>query len=172
MSGEEVLLTLGEVAIAVAGFSSIVAVFGRRTERPWSPVESFRLATLIANAVGPALLAFVPFALLNLHLSPRTVWGLSSAALVAFVVAQTFWVFSKGRQRFSESGEPIRLWVAVSANSLSLIAVVLQILNIIGLWFHRELGPFLMGLLLILCIAVIQFCVLIFSPPSAEPPAP
>jgi hypothetical protein len=48
---------------------------------------------------------------------------------------------------------------------------VLQISNIAGVWFDRELGPYLAGLILLLVIALVQFCVLILSPASAEPPA-
>jgi hypothetical protein len=170
MSGEDVLLTLGEVAIAVAGFSSIVAVFGRRSERTWSAVESFRLTTLIMNAVGPALLAFLPFALENLRVSPPFVWGSSSAVLLGFIIMQTAWVFSRGVRAFRQSGEPVRPWIVITMNSCSGLAALLQVLNLAGVWFHQELGPYLAGLVLLLAIAVVQFCVLILSPP-ADPAA-
>jgi len=164
MSGEDVLLTLGEVAIAVAGFSSIVAVFGRRAQGTWSPVESFRLATLIANAVGPALLSFLPFVLENLGLSARAVWASSSSVLLSFVIAQVAWVIAGAPRRFRESGESIRLWVALTANTCCLSAGALQVLNIAGIVFQQELGPYLAGLLLLLAVAILQFCILVFSP--------
>jgi len=171
VTGEDVLLTLGEVAIAVAGFSSIVAVFGRRSEREWSGVESFRLSALILNAAGPALLAFLPFALLNLRVSPPVVWGVSSAILLVFIVAETAWVFMRAPAAFRETQETILIWRAIIANSCAGLAAILQICNIAGLWFHQELGPYLAGLLLLLAIAVLQFCFLILSPRSSEPPA-
>jgi len=170
MPGEDVLLTLGEVAITVAGFSSIVAVFGRRSERDWSPVESFRLAALIMNAVGPALLAFLPFALEHLRIPPRFVWGSSSAVLLGFIIAQQAWVFSRGRTAFQQTGEPLRPALVITANSCAGLAALLQCLNLAGVWFHLELGPYLAGLVLLLVIAVVQFCVLILSSTSAEPP--
>ena len=101
MAGEEVLLTLGEVSIAVAGFSSIVAVFGRRTMREWSGVESFRLAMLITNAVGPALLAFLPLALENLHIAQSTVKPSRSPCMLSGAGMSAVFV----RSRYSTKAE-------------------------------------------------------------------
>ena len=168
MSGQEVLLALGEVAFTVAGFSSVVAVFGRRSERAWSAVESFRLTALIMNSAGPALLAYLPFVLGNLGVTEPFVWGISSAVLLSLIVAESVWVYRVGSVAFRVSGQPLQPLLVVIANSCSVVAALLQVFNLAGIGFDRELGPYLAGLVLLLVIAVVQFCVLILAPSAAN----
>lgn len=47
------------------------------------------------------------------------------------------------------------------------VAAILQFLNILGLFFERGAGPYLAGLLALLCAAAMQFAFLVIRPLSA-----
>ena len=172
MPGDDVLLTVGEVAIAYAGFSSIVAVFGRRSVGEWAPIDIFRLLNLVSTSLGAALFALLPFGLRHLHLPETSVWVASSAMLAVFTVA--FLVFStwRGRQIFLQNPGSVRPGVAIVLYLSILSCLILQVLNIGGVLFQQELGPFLAGLLLLLLVSAIQFALLLFAPLSGKPAAP
>lgn len=58
-------------------------------------------------------------------------------------------------------------WVsAVFIVALSVVAI-LQFLNVVGLFFDRGAGPFLAGLLALLCAAAMQFAFLVIRPLSS-----
>ncbi len=74
MAYENALSTLAEVAIAIAGFSGIVAVFGRRSSGHWSPAERDRLIGLLVMSFTALLFCVVPFVLLSIPVSESTCW--------------------------------------------------------------------------------------------------
>ena len=55
-----VLLGIAGVAATFAGFSGVVAAFGRRAHGEWLPEEHFRLANMLLISLGACLFAFVP----------------------------------------------------------------------------------------------------------------
>lgn len=162
MSGGDVLLTLGEVAIAVAGFASVVAIFGRRSST-WAPSEAFRVINLVVTASAAALFSFLPFVLRELGSSDGWVWGLSSATLALFIVCQLAWYVTAGRRITRSEPGSLRVWLAVVSTCTAIVALLLQLLNISGLVFSHEFGPFLAGLGYLLLNAVLQFCIVVVS---------
>ena len=65
MTGEESLYNLAEIAIALAGFSGLVAVFRSERLGSWLPRERFLFWLLLAGALGTLFLALFP---ITLHL--------------------------------------------------------------------------------------------------------
>ena len=87
MAYEDALSTLAEVAIAIAGFSGIVSVFGRRSSGHWSPAERSRLFGLLIMSFTALLFCVVPFVLLSIPVSESTCWrSLSLLLAVSHVV--------------------------------------------------------------------------------------
>ena len=153
---------LREAAIAVVGFSCIVAVFGGRS-RVWSPVDSFRVVNLLATATAAALFAFLPFALQNILVSDAGIWGGSSFALSAYIIGQLSWTLTNGRRLKRTHPDETQAWLAVVGTSAAAAALALQLLNLAGLGFSLELGPFLAGLVLLFLISLLQFCAIVFA---------
>jgi hypothetical protein len=52
------------------------------------------------------------------------------------------------------------------------VAAILQFLNIVGLFLERGAGPYLAGLLALLCGAAMQFAFLVLRPLSSVAPDP
>jgi len=70
----DALSTLAEVAIAIAGFSGIVSVFGRRSLGQWSAAERTRLLGLLIISFTALLFCVVPFVLLSIPIPESTCW--------------------------------------------------------------------------------------------------
>ncbi len=77
----DTLNTLAEVAIAFAGFSSVVVIFRRRDDGSWTQADSQRFLGMITHALHGAGLAFVPQILQHFLSSTALVWALSSLLL-------------------------------------------------------------------------------------------
>ncbi len=87
MTYENALSTLAEVAIAIAGFSGIVSVFGRRSVGQWSVAERARLTGLLIMSLTALLFCLLPFVLLSIPVSESTCWRFLSVLLAFFTVA-------------------------------------------------------------------------------------
>ena len=84
MAWESALGSLIEVAIALAGFSGIVAAVGRRGAGHWSPVDQLRLRILLTAAGAALAFAFLPFLLIDV-MDPSLVWRSCSGVHATFV---------------------------------------------------------------------------------------
>src|SRR4030095_15115943 len=78
-----ILLGFAGVGATVAGFSGVVAVFGRRAHGEWLPEDLFRLRNLMFMSLGVCLLAFAPLVLATWPLVQARRWALASLLLGA-----------------------------------------------------------------------------------------
>ena len=83
MQNADLLLTIAEVAVAFAGFASLVSILGRRASRDPPIVQAARLRALIVSGLMVVAFAFVPFLPHRMGLSDPSVWRLSSALFAA-----------------------------------------------------------------------------------------
>ena len=75
-----------EAAIAIAGFSGIVATIGRRNSAGRPPAD-IRLRVLLTASAAAGLFAFLPFVLFEAGLGPALTWSVGSAAQAVWLVA-------------------------------------------------------------------------------------
>jgi hypothetical protein len=159
MSGDDVLLTIAELAVAFAGFSSVVAVFGQRAAGRWSEEDFVRLVFLISSSLVVVFLALLPFFLRLLHFRDATAWAVSSVFLAAFAVALTAAAWRHVRAVGSK--QPFFLGATLVNSVLRGLALILQVLNLFGP-FDLEAGPYVVGTGLILPTAVLPFGTLLY----------
>ena len=60
MEHQDLLLTFAEVAVAFAGFSAVVSMFDRRSERDDPRVRHYRVRVMVEYSVCVSIFAFVP----------------------------------------------------------------------------------------------------------------
>ena len=60
MPDPDALRTFAELGIALAGFSGIVAVLGRRSQGQWSELERARLFALLSTSLGATFFSVLP----------------------------------------------------------------------------------------------------------------
>lgn len=157
MQGSDVLLTMAEVGVTVAGFSGLVVAFGRRSGEDIPPIQVFRLLTLAESTAWVLLLALLPFLLHHLSVAPETIWR----ALGGFMaVGYLFNVALSARRAARLSEDDKRQVSRVSTAftyAISGLAVIALALAAAGAFPERELGVYLVGLTGILSVAVIMF---------------
>jgi len=157
MDHVELLIGIAEIAIALAGFTGVVVVFGSRSAGTWHPGDRLRLGFLLEASLTAA--GFSLLALLLLHtISDRPLtWAIMSAAWALFMTYSLYSSRRRIRQNADEHGDVDRtanLLVAV----LFIALIVLQIANAV-LWL--TFAPFLAALILNLAGATMQFARLI-----------
>ena len=96
-----------EVAIAIAGFSGIVAAVGRRSPGSWTADDQLRLRVLLTSSASAGLFAFIPFILFETGLSAPVCWRLGSAAQVVWFVG--IFVYRRRQALQAGASDPAKL---------------------------------------------------------------
>jgi hypothetical protein len=161
MEEGENLRTLAEVAIALAGFTGVVAVLGRRARGAWAPLELLRLHVLLATSVGVLMLSFIPALLEALNVSGPPLWQIAN--LIQVVGHSAGVVVLGGRARKLDASQwprEERLWALV-LTPISLSLILAQVLNAWGLLAGFGFFIYFFGLLYLLLVAVLNFVLLL-----------
>lgn len=166
----EVLLTLAEISVAFAGFSSIVATFQKRSGDDGASFDHFRFWIMLEFSLASLLFSLLPFALYFAGLSGPAVWSSAGATMVAFIVAHGFgFVFLRRRARAVLDSSITRPFLIASQLIYGSV-VISQLLNISNIGLHRGFGPYLFGLLMLMLAAAANFARLVWvgNPPLAR----
>ena len=161
MEGESTLQVFAEVGVALTGFTGVVAVFGNRAQGGWKPIDLLRFRIMLGSSIATLLLALLPLALQQLGLPLRMLWGLSSGAFVLYQGTVIVLDIRQAR-RIGAFQDPtynpwIRRFIGVTASTI----LVLQLLNVLGVGFEREPGPYLLGLFLLVSLCAFSFVMLL-----------
>jgi hypothetical protein len=87
VQGEGPLLTVAEVSVALAGFSSVVIALRGAQPHTWSAQDRVGLGNVLAISAGTLVGSLLPFPIAYLGAPPALVWGVSSAAVGLFILA-------------------------------------------------------------------------------------
>ena len=158
MEASDVLLTIAEMAIGLAGFSGVVLAFTHQGRL--SATDRYRFIGLFTQALTVALLCLVPFGFHHAGQAGAAIWRGSSA------VAVLFWLFSAwltAVRLFPEFSpeEELPKYGGGVIWTLGIISLLLQLANLIG-WPIAP-GPllYLAGLVLWFAVAAFFFATLI-----------
>ena len=153
----ETLRILVEASVAIAGFSGVVVVFGRRATGEWSELERTRIRNLLGTSFTVLFLSLVALLLLHSGIDPETTWRVGSSA---WSVGATYNVILILRDRRSVRGDPqlistISVALVIGA---TVIVVGLNLANALVLgWFW----PFLTALIWLFAAACYTFALLL-----------
>jgi hypothetical protein len=161
VQGGEALSTIAQVGLGLAGFTGILVALGR-TQTAFSRPEVLRLLLLLVSSFGAVFLALLPFALHESGVGDVACWRLSSVALAAFTSVSLAYLGYQIQRHRSEFGQLFSTAVFVIVGTGSVLMVVLQLANALGLGAPPRSGSFLFGLLWLLFIASLQFARILF----------
>jgi hypothetical protein len=142
------LLRLATLSMSFVGFSAVVvtlrgALGGKLSDRHLRLVRLY-----IEGGFLVTVLALIPTLLNLLHVPASVTWPVcSGAAALIFTVVL---IIQYRRRRAVEPG-PFPLWVII-INSLSILAVAGLWLNVVGVPFPPNVGPYAVVLTWALCI--------------------
>ena len=161
MPESEALYALAEIAVAMAGFSSIVVLFKRSDSGTWNPADADRFHGMLLHSMAAVFFCLFPSLVAVFAGSEAAVWTIASAVLGAQVLLHSVVIFNL----------PSTRGAARLAIVLALGVVVLQILNILAIHFAREFRPYLVGVLWHLLHAGGLFVGLVWVRSSEDPSA-
>ena len=116
-----VLVSLAEVSVTVAGFTGVVVVIGSRSAGKWTPVDDVRFWSLMLNSLTPIALSLLPL-----------VFGPDSYKLLGLIVGGTWFVLLQ-KQVFSA-------WSLPGASKRLVVVVALGALTVYGAFVIRAAG--------------------------------
>jgi hypothetical protein len=157
--------SLAEFGIALAGFTSIVIIFGRR-DGALHPADRFRILIALVPSLGAAFLALVPVGLDLTGLPPSSVWRLSSLVLVAAVVSDEVHGEIQLRRLSAEARAILSSRLTGFFRALRLFAVVAGLLNATGILFAPQPGAYFFAVLCPLLMGAVVFVRTVFVRPA------
>jgi hypothetical protein len=162
----DLLLTMSEVSVAFAGFASITVLFRGRSAGEWEFADVLRYGAMLRGSLCACLFSLFPVVLLQSGVSEFWTWSLTSVFLLVYgVLTSRVFVF------LFRAGARANAEIVRNATLLGL-NISFQLLNLLGVGFHHEAAPVLLGVGLVLANAGANFYrLVIVSPPEPRPPA-
>ncbi len=160
----DLLLTVAEVAVAFAGFASLVSVLSSPSTQDHPLVQSIRFRAMVTMSLIVVAFSLVPFVPFLLGVSPSVSWRISSALFFLSGLAGTIngvRHVAIGRATVgSPKGGSVRVVVVFGA-----VAVALLLLGANALGFTAAAAPgiYAAALLLFLFGSGTAFAALLFS---------
>ena len=155
----EILIGICEIAVAIAGFSGVVVVFGSRGEHGWHPGDRLRLGFLLESSLTAGALSLLAVIALSLIENRQTAWTVASAAWASVMVVSLF--SSSRRLQVARAEHPD---IDEFANRVMFVVfAVLIMVELANAVEWRAFGPVLVGLVMNLVGACTQFGRLIRS---------
>ncbi len=165
MDARDELLTIAEIAIALAGFAGVVAVFIQR-DGGQHPADRIRFLGVFSIAFLAVLLAFWPVALTHAGLESTRLWRIASLGMAAMWflnVAPMPYVMRELRRHIEvRTFSLVLLWLPAFAN------LAIQLLNVAGWLWSPGFVAYLVGLLVYIYSSGILFVYAVVFRPEAE----
>jgi hypothetical protein len=143
------LALLAELAVAVLGFSGVVAALGQRSSGEWSDLDRLRFRSMIRLALLVLVLSLLPLPFDSAGLGAAHVWGWSSgigSLLCIFVIVPEFRSASLASIWSTPDVSKLATSYAIAA---SLTAPILLALNAGAILLERAVTPYLIATLLL-----------------------
>jgi hypothetical protein len=163
MEPGEALSTASQLAMALAGFASVVVAFRSGALHEWAPLDKLRLRLLLGNSVVPLLACLVAMLLLSVKPPPPWIWracsGFSLALAVPFGMST-----SKGLRAIGSGGLGVAgasRFLLYGLGIVASAALLLQIYNVVVL---NAFWAFFATIVVQLVAGILQFVRLILLP--------
>ncbi len=160
MQDSDLLLTIAEVAVAFAGFASLVSILGHRSAQDDFYVSSVRMRAMVLYSLLVVAFALIPFVFNRYGLRDEALWRVSSALFAIAVVAVEVWLI---RQVFGLHVLSRRRPVLVIVIPTLSVASVTLLANATIVPSSLTAALYLTGLGLLLFLAGLVFALILFS---------
>jgi len=162
VSESDVLLTIAEVAVAFAGFASLVGVLGQRTSADDPRVIGVRMRGMLLSSLMVVTFSLFPILLAGYGASPDVLWMGSSLALLAVTVCYYVWFWAALQTLSRADIATTKFQRRVVIPTLLLVAVSLGTLLGVNVFLATP-AVYLTALALLLFQSGFAFCLIVFS---------
>lgn len=160
--------TLGilvEASVAIAGFSGVVVVFGRREAQTWPPIDRGRFRVLLSTRFGVLFLSLVTLVLLHAGVGSATTWRIGSMLLALIAIHEVTSHFRRVSHVPSDEPQRPNTAILVILIGRTLTAFVLNLGNAFVL---GEFWAFLAGQVWLFGLACYSFAQLLLGQGRVE----
>jgi hypothetical protein len=163
------LIASAQIAVAIAGFAGVVAMFRSESVHTWGDVERFWLRLLLLNSILPLSFSLVGLFFIIVGFDPSTTWRSCSGFAALLLLPYAFMIF-RNLVRFT----PEQLKAAGGGKLISyMLFSLLTVVSLLQLWNVAALSafwPFFCAIVVLLMGAMYQFVRLVLAPkhPDAE----
>ncbi len=150
MEHRDTLLTIAEIAIALAGFASIVSVIAQRAEASARVADAHRLRLMLEVALRNAGFALLPLPLLSTSGSDPLLWRAASGLYLVIALLH-------GVIRLKTQREVGPRWFTLTAQICLAATAVFCVANVFGVAGERAFSLYLASLLVGLSVSGTAF---------------
>ena len=161
MVESDVLLTIAEVAVAFAGFASLVGILGHRTSVDDPRVLGVRMRAMLLSSLLVVAFAILPIIVARYGASPDFIWTASSLVLLAATWSYLLWLV-RSLVRLGRSVTPNRIQRLVILPTLQVTATALAV-GVVANVVLANPAVYLTTLALLLFQSGFAFCLIVFS---------
>jgi len=156
VAGLEYLTVLGEIFVALAGFTGIVAVLGQRSEGQWRPIDVIRFQIMLEGSLAGLLFAIAPFVFYFFEFPVSLIWSVGSGVLAAYVASLILRAITKQRKLSATSDPDFVPGLRQVLVGLSIPVLIIMFMTAFGVVVDRGFASYFLGLafLLVLCCAM------------------
>ncbi len=162
MDKAQQLLTITQVAIAIAGFAGIIATFQFKGNVKIRRGNALGLAMIVNTGLVGAFFSILPFILFNFGLNDSLVWTISSSLMsLNYILFYLYVVTHLKKFKVNKTANKVRVSFMMI---IGILVLIMNILNSFNVVFKREFGPFFMSLVFPLFIVGFMFSHLLLAP--------
>ncbi len=159
MHNVDILLTMAEIAIALAGFAGVATAFLRRGAGSWPPGSLVRFRSMVENSLGAFAFSLIPLAFVLAEVSDDTTWALCSVLLAVFIVMRQLFSVRRSGGAIASGGNPRIVYFYYAGSTAAVTALLL---NSASLGFDQSFTGYFLGLLWVTFHAATSFFRLIY----------
>jgi hypothetical protein len=157
------LIASAQIAIAIAGFAGVVAVFRKGSVHDWGQVEKFWLRLLLLNSILPLAFSMVGLLLLSVTYIKPTIWRWCSGFAALFLFPYAAMIF-KSLVRFAPGQLAAAGGTKFTSYALFTILTAVSLMQLYNLATLAAFWPFFGTIVVLLLGAMYQFVRLVQSP--------
>ena len=154
MSIEDSLLTISQLGLIFAGFTSLFVVIRRPERDQWRPIELVAMWIMVGCSLGAVFLSLLPVVLFHYGVSQSVLWATSSGALGLFILVFVGMLWTRIRRPQTELILPR---ANPAFRVLAIVTALVQLLGAVDLLVPRGAPTYVLGLLGLLAMAVFPF---------------
>ena len=151
MSATDLLVAIAQIAVALAGFSGLIAAIRTASPEGWHPRDIWSLAWMLGASIGALVLALLPPWLMLFQGTEASAYRWSSAVACAYMAVFGTAMAWRG-WRLMRGGYPPRVPLFPSAIGVLLVVATLATGAGAAGWLHVSLVPAYVGSLLALLL--------------------
>ena len=165
MNAVEVLSTLAQIALGLAGFSAVLIALSGEPSR-WTAVDSFRITGMLAYSFGALFLSLIPFVLGSFSIPESTAWRVASGFAGFFLLGGSALALRRFRRLSTQDRVALGSRTAYANQGVLSLIGLLELGAAVGL-VKPSAGFFILGLVVLLGFAAYIVARFLFARPAA-----